>query len=676
MRRLPGCGSLLCLLTLIGLASAAEPTQKHPPRLRRDQSFLGMHFDFHARPDGNEIGKYTTRAMIENVIRRVRPDYLQIDCKGHPGWSSYPTKVGTAVPGIVGDPLRTWREVTAQHGVALFMHYSGVIDDEACRRHPEWAALPAGAKPGAKGRTATSLFGRYTDELLIPQLCELGTQYGVDGVWVDGDCWGAVLDYSNPALEAFRKATGIQAVPRKPEDPHFQEFKDFHREAYRRYLRHWVDAVHQKCPQFQIASNWSFSDHMPEPVSANVDFLSGDYSLQNSVNSARFSGRCLALQGKPWDLMAWSFSGKTGARSLKTVPQLEQEAAVVLAQGGGFQAYFTQKRDGAVRDYQMALMEAVAKFCRARQPWCHRAEAVPQIALLYSTAAHYRQCHRLFSPHGTGVSALRGILTCLIHSQQCVDIRSEHHLKGHMTQYPLIVVPEWDYLEPAFRAELVEYVRGGGNLLLIGPQAAGLFAKELDIEPQGEPAAVGGYLEHNGWLANVGVKQQKVRLGARAKAFGKIYAQDDLRGPTEVAATITGLRKGQVAAVWFSMGERYTTGQTTVARDWLAALVRQLVPRPLVEVRGSHEVEVVLRRMQGRLTVNLLNGAGPHANTAAYTLDEIPAVGPLTARVRTPQKPASVRLEPAGKALDFRYEQGVVSAIVPKLELHEVVVLK
>ena len=27
----------------------------------------------------------------------------------------------------------------------------------------------------------------------------------------------------------------------------------------------------------------------------------------NSVNSARFSARCLAPQGKPWDLMAWGF---------------------------------------------------------------------------------------------------------------------------------------------------------------------------------------------------------------------------------------------------------------------------------------------------------------------------------------------------------------------------------
>ena len=73
--------------------------------------------------------------------------------------------------------------------------------------------------------------------------------------------------------------------------------------------------------------------------------------------------------------MAWAFTGKQGGagRPLKTIPQLQREAALVLAQGGGFQAYFKQKRDGSIYDWHMALMGATAEFCRARQPVCHRA---------------------------------------------------------------------------------------------------------------------------------------------------------------------------------------------------------------------------------------------------------------------------------------------------------------
>ena len=74
-------------------------------------------------------------------------------------------------------------------------------------------------------------------------------------------------------------------------------------ESYRPYLK----ALHEKYPNLEICANWAFSDHMPEPICANVDFLSGDLDPQNCVCAARYAGRMLALQGKPWDLMSWGF---------------------------------------------------------------------------------------------------------------------------------------------------------------------------------------------------------------------------------------------------------------------------------------------------------------------------------------------------------------------------------
>lgn len=446
-----------------------------PPRMRRADAFLGIHFDFHAGPDCTEVGRRTTPEMVELVLDKVRPDYIQIDCKGHPGYSSYPTKVGNPAPGFVGDPLRIWRDVTRRRGVPLFMHYSGVWDGHAVAAHPEWAAVNADGKPNDK---ATSVFGPYVDSLMIPQLRELAGDYGVDGVWVDGDCWATTPDYGETAVREFCKQTGAQAAPRKAGEPYWNEWMDFHREAFRRYVRHYVDALKSSHPDFQVMSNWAFSDHMPEPVSAAVAGLSGDFSPDDSVNSARFAGRCLENQGVPWDLMSWSFSRKTVKQ--KPAVQLMQEAAIVLAQGGGYQAYFKQARDGAVRDpSEMDVMVEVARFCRARQAYCHHSVAVPQIALFYSTAGHYRESPRLFHWSGSnGVAVLRKALTQMLQNQYGVQIVSEHHLKSKMAQWPLIVVPGWTYLEPEFRDELAAYAKSGGSLLLIGPGPAKLFESE------------------------------------------------------------------------------------------------------------------------------------------------------------------------------------------------------
>ena len=132
--------------------------------------------------------------------------------------------------------------------------------------------------PGKPHERAASVFGPYVDKLMIPQLRELAGEYGVDGVWVDGDCWGTVPDYGATAVREFCNRTGAKAAPKHAGEPYWIEWMDFHREGFRRYVRHYVDTLKAAHPDFQVISNWAFSDHMPEAVSAKVAGLSGDFS--------------------------------------------------------------------------------------------------------------------------------------------------------------------------------------------------------------------------------------------------------------------------------------------------------------------------------------------------------------------------------------------------------------
>jgi hypothetical protein len=665
----------LSLLFLISASTDAadQPAfddSGNPPRLKRADSFLGVHFDFHAGPDCKEIGKNTTPAMVENVIEQVRPDYLQIDCKGHRGLSSYPTKVGNPAPGFVGDPLRVWRAVTARCGVSLYMHYSGVWDSEAIIQHPSWGAVNADGKTNVD---ATSFFGPYADQLLIPQLRELAGVYGVDGAWVDGECWASVPDYGAAAVKAFTDATGVQVVPRKPGDPSWFEFLQFHREAFRRYLRHYITEVKKTHPRFELCSNWAFTDHMAEPVSAPVDFLSGDYSPEDSVNSARLSGRYLVRQGRPWDLMAWSFSrnpGKNGSTQ-KTVVQLQREAAVVVALGGGFQAYITQKRDGSIREERIPVMAEVAKFCRERQALCHRAVPVPQVALLLSTAGHYRRINGLFN---RDLGRVSGALQAWLENQYSVEVVSEHQVAGRLSEYPLLIVPEWEYLEPGFGNELVAYVRAGGNLLLIGCKTAAPFQNELRVTLEGLPSGRPQHLAHGSAFAPTKGLSQSVKLIGANQPFGALHARADAGSPSSPAASIARLGQGKIAAIYFSLGESYPAGRSDVLRRFAAELTRQLVPQPLVEVHGSPDVDVSVARNHGKLLVNLVNTSGPHPTEPI--LESIAPVGPLAINLRCPTKPAKITLEPGAEPLPFDYRDGQAKLTVPRVDIHRVIVVE
>lgn len=643
----------------------------YPRRLKRSESFLGIHFDLHVRDDCTEIGKTVTRKMVQEIIDLVHPDYIQCDCKGHRGLTSFPSKLGNAAPGFVRDQLKIWREVTAENGVALFMHYSGVYDAEALKLHPSWGRITADGKCDKK---ITSVFGPYVDKLLIPQFKELSDDYGVDGIWCDGECWATEPDWSPKVIKAFREKTGIRNVPKKPEDPHYFEFMEFCREGFRTYLKHYVTEMHKHNPDFQIASNWAFTSMMPEPVTIDVDYISGDYSPQDSVNTARLEARALPRQGKPWDLMAWSFGGKS--RCTKSAVQLQQEAAVTLAAGGGFQAYFKQKKDCSIFDGQMNIMAEVAKFCRARQAVCHHAEAVPQVGLILSGKAFYRKIPKLFSPWSGQFVEMQGTLQGLLDSQHSVELLMEHHLTGRMHEYPLLIVPEWEYLSPAFKRQLREYVSSGGNVLLIGPKSAAMFKKELCVRFVGEAEENQRYLEHDGTMGGLETLVQRVALERGAKAFGGLYPLAEPKGDYEIAASIARYGKGRIAATYFNFGESYAKGSTATARKFLDALVRELFPNPMVEVTGSRYVDVAVNRKDGKLAINLVNTAGPHHDHNIHAFDEIPPVGPLSVSIRLPRRPKKITRHPAGTAMRFEFSKGVVTLKVPRLEIHDIIVVE
>jgi len=641
------------------------------PRLSRSKSFFGIHFDFHAGHRDENIGGRPFTRTLKELLKRTQPDYVQCDCKGHPGICSYPTEVGTSSAGLVGDPLKVWRRVTAEAGVALYMHYSGVADRAAISAHPSWARID---EKGKKDPANTSTFGKYSDGLFIPQLEELRKIYSVDGFWVDGDCWATSQDYGKKVLAAFRQQTGITDIPRKLGDPHFFKFTEFCREGFRNYLRHYVDEIHHRCPGVEVASNWAFSSFMPEPVSADVDFLSGDYTLSDSVNSARLEARCLMHQGKPWDLMAWGFSGlwEDNCRSSKTAEQLKREAAVVLSLGGGFQMYFKQRRDASICEHDIEVIEAISKFCRERQEWCHQAKSIPQVALLYSSASYYRASRRLFAPWDGELTALQGALKALLENQYAVDILSEHHLEKTMDEYPLIVVPEWNFLDRAFRRRLVDYAKRGGRLFIMGARTLPMFAQQLGIRVLGETVEKNRWVSINGRMAGIKGWGTPIRPLAGTRVIAEGHSKNDFAAPAEPVAVSRRIGKGKIVGLNLDFGARFRDHRTAQARELIRKLVETAWSNPKVRVTGSSLIDVTLMQKNERILIHLVNTSGPHDHKANFTFDEITPLGPLEIAIDLPTRPAAIYQQPEGEPLPFQWKSGTATMQLPRLAIHAI----
>ncbi|MDR3718800.1 MAG: hypothetical protein P4K98_08355 [Bryobacteraceae bacterium] len=658
-------------------ASLAHPAEAAPGRLRRADSFFGLHFDLHPNEKDTALGRDVSAEMVERLLAAAKPDFVQYDSKGHPGWLGWPSQVGPSAPGIVKDSLEIWRKVSAAHNVALYIHFSGVWDTQACARHPEWARID---KDGQRDKNETSTFGPYVDELMIRELREAASKYDLDGAWVDGECWATNPDYAPAVQEAFRKATGIEALPKGPKDRGWLEFLELNREQFRRYVRHYVEALHQSHPKFQIASNWLYSTFVPEEPTLPVDFLSGDYLGNASISTARLEARYLSQTGRPWDLMAWGFqqaeSNKIGSVH-KPAIQLQQEASVVLAQGGGFQVYYVPSRAGWFETSHIDVMRRVGEFCRARQKASHKSATVPQIGVVFSGQSLYATTNKLFGGWGSATDSARGWVDALAALQYSVDVVPDWKLDKVKSEYPLLVLPEWTALGGALKKSLLEYVSAGGVLLASGAANAELFGNETGIRLLGQEATVQeAYLGGSEVLANLHGLWRDVEP-VEANVLASRFPIYDTRGGGKPAAVARRSGKGEIVLVPGPLGSVYAQTHTPAVRDFVKRLIAPRF-RPLVQVAAPPTVEVVLRRKDGKLLIHLLNSAGMQVAGDYATTDFIPEVGPIALRLSW--APSKVQLAPDGQILMPVHNQlrgkNFWEIRVPKLHIHSVVMVE
>ena len=579
------------------LESSPLPIASVPARLSRKDCFFGLHFDLHPTAEDTELGRDVTESMVSHVLESCRPDFVQYDSKGHPGYLGFPSKTGASAPGIVQDSLALWRRVTAAHGVALYNHFSGVWDGFAVAKHPDWARI---AEDGKRDPLETSLFGPYEQELMIPELVEAARKYDLDGSWVDGDCWAVKPDYCDASQRKFAALTGMVTLPRKPEDKGWNEFLEMQREAFRQYVAMYAEALHSARPGFQITSNWMYSTFAPERPVLPLDFLSGDIADKTAVRQARIQARYLSRCGKPWDLMSWGFeSDKQFAhQSAKPAVQLEQEAAIVLAQGGAYQIYYVPTRAGWIDDRVTATATEVAGFCRRRQHWSHHSESLPEVGVFFSGRTLYRTANRPFGSWGEAEAPAVGAVDLLLSLGYSVDLIPDWQAAECAELYPLIVVPDWQDIGNEAVATLTRYVAKGGKLLLCGAENASLFSSALKLYFNGAAqqrtcfvADETGFAQLTGNWIEIDAQQSETAAYA--------YRTSDTRKNMLPLAVRVRCGKGTAVVCPGPLATGYATANSKIFRE-LGRRILMPVNPPTVRLEGDYrEVEVALRKKNG-----------------------------------------------------------------------------
>lgn len=647
---------------------------------KRSDCFFGVHYDFHAVEDSC-IGKNFNIEALENMLDKVQPDLVQCDTKGHPGWSSYMTKVGKYPATLKKDILNEWRKATQKRGIKLYSHYSGVIDNLQVSLHPEWQALNEDGKPEFYHKlTPTSVFSAYSDDILIPQLKELAER-GLDGAWVDGECWGTVVDYSQSAVDAYKKATG--KTPPKANDKEFPKYQEFCRKGFCDYVTKYITAVKKEYPDFEITSNYCYTSQCPTKPEIPLDFISADLvSGANGIDNASFDARIMSTYGLPWDLMLWGFSMVN--KNPKTVRQMCQEAGSILSIGGGIQIYEWESPTQAIlEEYLVDDMVEVAKFCRAREQLCHKAKSIADIAVLHSYDGYCYEKPRLFSQYGNEYgTGLRGAVFLTLENGLPCDILMSHDIKEKINNYKCVIVSETGKIEREVVEQLKEFASNGGVVIIVGRDTVGLFSEVIDAVKTedhsggdrfrlmiGDRCITESAIPYSIYAYKNGETLSKIMATSLVDEDSKDVQFNQLK---EFAVKVN-IGRGSIVAIPADITTAYYTKRTVAFRDWFYHVIRQAY-EPLI-CCDNKNVSLSLMEKEGQVRINVLNMTGDQHSENVESYDNIIPLYDLKIEYAINEEIKSVVQMPENKQLKFEQKGNKLSISIEKLDVHSVLLI-
>jgi hypothetical protein len=687
----------------------------YPGRWYGPSCYFGLHHDLHVLENETDIGKRLDEKELVRLFRELKPDLLQTDTKGHEGVNSWLSRTPTATvcKHLKKDMLKAWRKVADELGVPLHCHHSGMVDEEAGRRHPEWAVLTLRNGNIEREAWSTCVRSGYTDEKLLPQMKEMADRYRVDGIWLDGEIWGVRVCYCDACKAEFKRRTAIAEPPTDTKDANWPAWIGFHRESFEEHVGYYVAEMRKHAPQVKMCSNWLYSFRHPGEPKVETDWLSGDNHPVFGMDNTRVEARFLSTRGRVWEMALWNFylsmngpslmgtnSAPGGPWVAKPPQMLMQEASITLALGGNIMIYEQPKsvRDGRMVPWHIKRLAQVSQYVKARRSVCQATETLPCVAVLHSEAHLYSQpVMTCFGDYD--VDGVKGAAYSLLDNSLPLDILDEWALLPRLSEFPLVVVPEQDNLSEKAVDALKQYVQDGGRLLVTGAQAYERFGGAFLGVRGSDVRTVGGnntrdcfdqlvpHVPAADGMVPVCNTEWRLVEPTTAKSLcliGKTLMRDADQTRWS-AATLRRVGRGAVAYIPCGIFHVYHLDRYPLLRAFIGEVAGALKPALPLHVSAPTCVEVIARRKGAKRLIHLVNRASGLCSTMRNgDVDEIPQVGPVRVEIELPDRPRHVKLAFEKGECRWKFKPaagkrggpGRLVAEIPLVRLHAALVIE
>jgi len=299
------------------------------------------------------------------------------------------------------------------------------------------------------------------------------------------------------------------------------------------------------------------------------------------------------------------------------------------------------------------------------------------------------------------LSSMRGAVQSLLETHHSTDVLPEDAALKGMGQYKLLVLPEQTHLSPSLISALEDYARGGGYVLITGSHLSrdypaftgtsprGEALTDLVFLPLGERAVPVGPVPPPAWVrGKTWVNPSDTELGSTWQPVSplpgttvlvqRLKQQDPERDTTDQAiGTRRELGRGAIIAVHGPLFLNYYHYHDPSLRAFIGNLVAGMAIPWAVTVDGPPRLEMILRQKEGKLLVNLINrGIDEPLSANRVAVEELLPIENVVVRVRKERAPKAVTIVPSDVKIQSTYKDGVVTILVPKVDIHRVVVIE
>ena len=641
-----------------------------------------VHLDFHT--NGTlPVGKSFSKEQFQQALKAGHVNSITVFSKCHHGWSYHPTEVNEIHPELDFDLLGAQLEACKEINVNAPVYISAGYDEKEYVRHPEWHYLRSNDKADCdeyanEVHFHTLCFNTGYLDLLCRQIEEVMQKYNPCGIFLDivaaRECYCA-------KCQADMKILGMD----------IESSAD--RQAFAvRTLNKYINATNAAVRKYsETATIFHNSGHIPK---GNYSFIESNTHLElESLPTGGWGYDHFPLSAAyVRSLKDTDFLGMTGKfhhswgefGGFKHPNALIYETALSVANGAGCSIGDQMHPSGEMNMATYNLIGKAYSLIEEKEPWLEDAVNIADIAVLSGESLTGNRDSK------ADIGANRMLLesNCLYNF---IDATMD------FSKYKMLILPDVAITDDNIIAKIQNYVKCGGKVIASGEALTknGEFFLDTGAKFNGINDFKPTYLIPCYETAN-GTTEYVMRCNAfkiEANNCETVaYMQNPyfnrtaehfcshIHAPNNPAESFPGaVIKENVAYLGWDIFSAYAKHGHICFKELFTFVLKKLLSDDATVFADIPDKAVVTYTRQEKENRNILHLLFAHTTVRGEKTEVIEDTVPLynvKCSVKCNTKPAKISVALSGEELPFEYVGNRAEFTVPKVYIHQMIVIK